>query len=131
VHSSPTRRSSDLTLQHAQKLCGAVEDILGRFGFDLAPVPNAHLCCGSAGTYSITEPELSNTLRRNKIEALESGAPELIATANIGCQTHLAGAANVPVRHWIELIDAHLPPQSAARSGALLGADSAGRLAGL
>ncbi|NYT68238.1 glycolate oxidase subunit GlcF [Pusillimonas noertemannii] len=102
------------TLQHAQKLGGAVEDILGRFGFDLAPVPNAHLCCGSAGTYSITEPELSNTLRRNKVEALESGGPELIATANIGCQTHLAGAARVPVRHWIELIDAHLPPRPSA-----------------
>ncbi len=102
------------TLQHAQKLGGAVEDILGRFGFDLTPVPNAHLCCGSAGTYSITEPELSNTLRRNKVEALESGGPELIATANIGCQMHLAGAARVPVRHWIELIDAHLPPRPPA-----------------
>ena len=102
------------TLQHAQKLGGAVEDILGRFGFDLTPVPNGHLCCGSAGTYSITEPELSNTLRRNKVEALESGGPELIATANIGCQMHLAGAAHVPVRHWIELVDAHLPPRPSA-----------------
>lgn len=100
------------TLQHAQKLGGAVEDLLTRLGYDLTPVPNAHLCCGSAGTYSITEPELSHTLRHNKIQALESGKPDLIATANIGCQTHLSGASSKPVHHWIELVEARMPKQT-------------------
>ncbi|BAN27770.1 glycolate oxidase subunit GlcF [Caballeronia insecticola] len=93
------------TLQHAQKLGGAVEAILTRLGYDLTAVPDAHLCCGSAGTYSITQPELSTQLRDRKMDALESGAPELIVTANIGCQTHLAGAARTGVRHWIELVE--------------------------
>jgi glycolate oxidase iron-sulfur subunit len=93
------------TLQHAQKLGGAVEAILTRLGYDLTAVPDAHLCCGSAGTYSITQPELSTQLRDRKLDALESGAPELIVTANIGCQTHLAGAGRTGVRHWIELVE--------------------------
>ncbi|PAU55035.1 glycolate oxidase subunit GlcF [Pseudomonas indica] len=93
------------TLQHAQKLGGAVEDVLRRLGFHLTEVPDAHLCCGSAGTYSITQPELSRQLRDNKLNALESGNPDVIATANIGCQTHLDGVGRTPVRHWIELVD--------------------------
>ena len=97
------------TLQHAQKLGGAVESILQRLGFDLTAVPDAHLCCGSAGTYSITQPELAQRLRNNRLDALESGKPELIVTANIGCQTHLDGAGRTPVRHWIELVEASLP----------------------
>jgi glycolate oxidase iron-sulfur subunit len=97
------------TLQHAQKLGGAVESILQRLGFDLTAVPDAHLCCGSAGTYSITQPELAERLRSNKLDALESGKPEMIVTANIGCQTHLDGAGRTPVRHWIELVEASLP----------------------
>jgi glycolate oxidase iron-sulfur subunit len=97
------------TLQHAQKLGGAVESILQRLGFDLTAVPDAHLCCGSAGTYSITQPELAERLRNNKLDALESGKPEMIVTANIGCQTHLNGAGRTPVRHWIELVEASLP----------------------
>lgn len=95
------------TLQHAQKLGGAVESVLPRLGFDLTAVPDAHLCCGSAGTYSITQPALARSLRDNKLDALESGHPEIIATANIGCQIHLDGAGRTPVRHWIELVDAH------------------------
>ncbi|SAK47123.1 glycolate oxidase iron-sulfur subunit [Caballeronia hypogeia] len=93
------------TLQHAQKLGGAVEAILTRLGYDLTAVPDAHLCCGSAGTYSITQPELSKQLRDRKMDALESGAPDEIVTANIGCQTHLAGAQRTGVRHWIELVE--------------------------
>ncbi|POA35867.1 glycolate oxidase subunit GlcF [Pseudomonas sp. GW456-12-1-14-TSB6] len=95
------------TLQHAQKLGGVVESVLVRLGFDLTAVPDAHLCCGSAGTYSITQPALARSLRDNKLAALESGHPEIIATANIGCQAHLDGAGRTPVRHWIELVDAH------------------------
>ncbi|WP_426234541.1 glycolate oxidase subunit GlcF [Pseudomonas sp. TWP3-2] len=93
------------TLQHAQKLGGAVESVLILLGFSLTAVPDAHLCCGSAGTYSLTQPELARQLRDNKLNALESGHPEIIATANIGCQSHLDGAGRTPVRHWIELID--------------------------
>jgi glycolate oxidase iron-sulfur subunit len=97
------------TLQHAQKLGGAVEALLTRLGFSLTPVPDGHLCCGSAGTYSLTQPELSRQLRDNKLNALESGHPEIIVTANIGCQSHLDGAGRTPVRHWIELVEAALP----------------------
>lgn len=93
------------TLQHAQKLGGAVEGVLGRLGFSLTEVPDSHLCCGSAGTYSLTQPELSRQLRDNKLNALESGNPEVIVTANIGCQTHLDGAGRTPVRHWVELVE--------------------------
>ncbi|WP_192035001.1 glycolate oxidase subunit GlcF [Halomonas sp. YLGW01] len=93
------------TLQHAQKLAGSVEGVLSRLGFSLTPVQDSHLCCGSAGTYSITQPELATQLRDNKLDALEAGDPEMIVTANIGCQTHLAGAGRTPVRHWIEIVD--------------------------
>lgn len=93
------------TLQHALKLGGAVESVLSRLGFHLTAVPDSHLCCGSAGTYSITQPELSRQLRDNKMNALESGQPQVIVTANIGCQTHLDGTGRTPVRHWIELVE--------------------------
>lgn len=96
---------SPCTLQHGQRLGGAVEEVLERLDFRLTPVPDAHLCCGSAGTYSITQPELARKLRDDKLRSLESGGPEVIATANIGCQNHLASAGRTPVRHWIELVD--------------------------
>ncbi|WP_343351873.1 glycolate oxidase subunit GlcF [Pseudomonas sediminis] len=93
------------TLQHAQKLGGAVEGVLTRLGFGLTAVPDSHLCCGSAGTYSLTQPALSRQLRDNKLNALESSKPDAIVTANIGCQTHLDGAGRTPVRHWIEIVE--------------------------
>jgi glycolate dehydrogenase iron-sulfur subunit len=96
---------SPCSLQHGQQIRGTVEALLARAGYELVPVADAHLCCGSAGTYSILQPELSAQLRTRKLEALEDGAPEAIATANIGCLTHLQGQARVPVRHWIELLD--------------------------
>ncbi|BBU30339.1 hypothetical protein BTHE68_40730 [Burkholderia sp. THE68] len=96
------------TLQHAQKLGGAVEEVLTGLGFELTAVENGHLCCGSAGTYSITQPELAMKLRDNKLDALEAEDPSEILTANIGCQTHLASAGRTPVRHWIELVDESL-----------------------
>lgn len=96
------------TLQHAQKLNGAVEGVLSKLGFSLTPVQDAHLCCGSAGTYSVTQPALATQLRDNKLNALEASNPEVIVTANIGCQTHLASANRTPVRHWVEVVDAAL-----------------------
>jgi glycolate oxidase iron-sulfur subunit len=96
------------TLQHALKLGGAVEAVLTRLGFNLTAVPDGHLCCGSAGTYSLTQPVLARQLRDNRLNALESGRPELIVTSNVGCQSHLASAGRTPVRHWIELVDQSL-----------------------
>ena len=93
------------TLQHAQGLTGRVEGLLRGAGFELLPVRDAHSCCGSAGTYSILQPELARRLRRDKLDALQQGGPALIATANVGCQTHLQAASRVPVLHWIELFD--------------------------
>ena len=99
---------SPCTLQHGQRLGGRVEEILEAIGLELAPVADAHLCCGSAGAYSILEPQLSRLLRKDKLAALEEGEPDIIATANIGCLVHLAQATRVPVRHWIEVFDARL-----------------------
>jgi glycolate oxidase iron-sulfur subunit len=95
---------SPCTLQHGQKLGGVVEKILRDLGFTLVPVPEAHLCCGSAGTYSLLQNDLSQRLLARKLEALCSGKPQLIVTANIGCLTHLQTRAEVPVRHWVELL---------------------------
>ncbi len=94
------------TLQHGQKLGGRVEALLRRLGFQLTAIPDAHLCCGSAGTYSLLQPEWSTELRNRKLANIQSGRPEMIATANIGCQCHLATGTDLPVRHWLELLDA-------------------------
>jgi glycolate oxidase iron-sulfur subunit len=99
---------SPCTLQHGQQLNGVVEKILTNTGFTLTDVQDAHLCCGSAGTYSILQPELSQKLLENKLSALQSEQPDVIATANIGCQMHLASKATQPVKHWLELIDENL-----------------------
>ncbi len=92
------------SLQHAQKLKGIVEPLLVKMGYELTPVPDSHLCCGSAGTYSLLQPALSQRLLKNKIDNLNLGKPTLIATANIGCQSHIQTATQLPVRHWIELV---------------------------
>ena len=93
------------TLQHGQKLGGVVEGLLLRAGCEIMPVADAHLCCGSAGTYSLLQPELSQRLRDDKLRALQAGRPEFIATANIGCLNHLQARSDLPVLHWIELLD--------------------------
>ncbi len=94
------------TLQHGQKINGVVEQILQNCGYQLAPVQDSHLCCGSAGTYSLLQPRLSQQLQMNKIRQLSKNKPETIVTANIGCQTHLQEVSDVPVIHWIHLLDA-------------------------
>lgn len=96
---------SPCTLQHGLKIRGVVEELLAAAGFELTGVPDAHLCCGSAGTYSVLQPAIAEKLRENKLTALHAGGPALIATANIGCLTHLQSGCETPVRHWIELID--------------------------
>lgn len=107
---SPAQRGkaafhSPCTLQHGQKIVGVIEELLTMAGYELTPVADKHLCCGSAGTYSILQKELSQQLLRNKLDALQSGSPAQIASANIGCQAHLQSGTDLPVRHWVELLD--------------------------
>jgi glycolate oxidase iron-sulfur subunit len=96
------------SLQHGMQVRGAVEEILLAAGCELTPVADAHLCCGSAGTYSILQSEISLKLRANKLAALHAGAPAAIASANIGCIAHLQEGTPTPVSHWIELLDGRL-----------------------
>jgi glycolate oxidase iron-sulfur subunit len=94
------------TLQHGQKLRGGVETHLRELGFDIRVAANeSHLCCGSAATYSVLHPDMSTTLRDRKLGHLDALAPEAIVSANIGCITHLQSGTEVPVRHWVELVD--------------------------
>ena len=99
---------SPCTLQHGQGIRGLVEGLLTRLGVELLPCADSHLCCGSAGTYSLLQPELSGELRSRKLAALQRGGPEAIVSANIGCITHLGYDSAVPVQHWIEWVDARL-----------------------
>ena len=99
---------SPCSLQHGQKIKGVVEGLLQRAGATLTPVPDGHLCCGSAGTYSLLQPELSRKLQANKIAALEHGSPDIILTDNIGCLMHLAAGTDTAVQHWVEWLDACL-----------------------
>ncbi len=93
------------TLQHGQQVRGVVESILSRLGVKVAAIPDSHLCCGSAGTYSITQPELSKQLRDRKITAVSRSGAKQLLSANIGCLTHLQSGTDITVRHWIEWLD--------------------------
>ena len=94
------------TLQHGQQIRGKVEAVLRAVGVDVQLCADSHLCCGSSGTYSVLQPELSYQLRDKKLANLLATNAEMIVSANIGCLTHLQSGTEVPVRHWIELIDA-------------------------
>jgi glycolate oxidase iron-sulfur subunit len=98
------------SLQHGQRAetAGKIEALLRAAGCELVPVRESSLCCGSAGTYSILQPMLAHELRMRKVAALLTDTPQVVATANIGCLEHLRPASPVPVRHWIELVDALL-----------------------
>lgn len=96
------------TQQHGLKIRGQVEHFLRQLGVQLLPVADAHLCCGSAGTYAVLQPEMSKTLRHDKLKNLEAGRPSMILSANIGCLTHLESGTATPVRHWLEWLDAEL-----------------------
>jgi glycolate oxidase iron-sulfur subunit len=104
----PVAYHAPCSLQHGLKQKGIVESILRDAGYTLTVVPDSHVCCGSAGTYSILQPELSGKLLANKVKALESGAPAAICTSNIGCLLHIETGASRPVSHWIELLDRRL-----------------------
>jgi len=93
------------TLQHGQQLNGSVESILSELGYTLLPVQDGHLCCGSSGTYSVLQPQMSETLRDNKVNHLTTHQPEMIATANIGCLHHIQAGTETPVQHWITLLE--------------------------
>jgi glycolate oxidase iron-sulfur subunit len=92
------------SLQHGLQLTGRVEQLLNRLEFRVVTPDNSHLCCGSAGSYSILQPKISEQLLKDKLEAIDRCEPECIVTANIGCLLHLKAAATVPVMHWIELV---------------------------
>ncbi|MGD9000387.1 MAG: glycolate oxidase subunit GlcF [Granulosicoccaceae bacterium] len=112
--SALTRLDADIawhppcTLQHGLRLNHLVVDILQRLGVTLTAVPDQHLCCGAAGTYSIFQPDLSAQLRDNKLHALNSGRPERIVTANIGCMLQLRTEHGPQISHWIQLLDEQL-----------------------
>jgi glycolate oxidase iron-sulfur subunit len=102
------------TLQHGQQLKGGVETHLSTLGFQIQVAANeSHLCCGSAGTYSVLNPDLSRQLRDRKLGHLKALQPSAILSANIGCITHLQSGSSVPVRHWVELVDEVLSRQAA------------------
>lgn len=92
------------SLQHGQKINGSIEDKLKQLGHTLVEVQDMHICCGSAGSYSLLETELSSQLLTNKVKHLEANQPDLIVTANIGCLLHIQSATDIPVKHWIELL---------------------------
>lgn len=96
------------TLQHGQKLKNATENLLLQLGFSLCKVPDSYLCCGSAGVYSLLQRDISQRLQQDKIKNLLTENPDVIITANIGCQMHLQQVTELPVKHWIELVDATL-----------------------
>jgi len=99
---------SPCTLQHAQQVRGEVESLLSKLGAEVSPVGESHFCCGSAGTYSVLQPELAYQLRDRRLGHLEAPAPDVILSANIGCITHLASGTERPVKHWIEWLDERL-----------------------
>ncbi len=93
------------TFASGMRLGGGVARLLERLGYQLTPVAEANQCCGSAGTYSIFEPEMAEGLRERKLDCLQAGSPDAIATANVGCQMFLAQKATVPVHHWLEMVE--------------------------
>jgi glycolate oxidase iron-sulfur subunit len=92
-------------MQHGQKIDQAPRDLLARVGFSVAEIPEGHLCCGSAGTYNMLQPEIASRLRDRKLANIERTGAQIVATGNIGCIAQLAGASRLPVVHTVELVD--------------------------
>ena len=93
------------SLQHGQQIHQTPKDLLASAGFSVVDIPDGHLCCGSAGTYNILQPEIASQLRDLKLANIKRTAPDLIAAGNIGCITQIAAGTNVPVVHTVELLD--------------------------
>ena len=100
------------TLQHGQQIKGEVESLLRACGAEIVPFAESHLCCGSAGTYSVLQPALATQLRDRKLASLQADSPDQILSANIGCLTHLQSGTDTPVRHWIEWLDRAIAQQA-------------------
>lgn len=98
------------SLQHGLKLAGRIPALLRRLGYEPLPVADGHLCCGSAGAWSLLNPDMAGRLREGRAEALNAGAPDAVFTANIGCWMHLSAASPAPLRHWLEAVEDVLPP---------------------
>jgi glycolate oxidase iron-sulfur subunit len=96
---------SACSLQHGQRIHREPKDLLAACGFLVKDVPEAHLCCGSAGTYNILQPGIAGRLRERKVRNIETTAPDVIAAGNIGCITQIAAGTTIPVVHTVELID--------------------------
>ncbi|HTI88256.1 MAG TPA: glycolate oxidase subunit GlcF [Alphaproteobacteria bacterium] len=104
-HSLRVAYQNPCSMQHGQKIVGQPKALLTAAGFTVLPIAEEHLCCGSAGSYNILQPELANDLRARKVANLEATSPDVIATGNVGCEVHIAGATAVPVVHTVELLD--------------------------
>ena len=109
---TPERRSdlvvayhSACSLQHGQKITQLPKDLLSKNGFVVKDIPESHLCCGSAGTYNILQPEIAGKLRDRKVANIATTGPDMIAAGNIGCMVQIASGTNVPVVHTVELLD--------------------------
>ena len=96
---------SACSMQHGQRITKAPKVLLAQAGFTVRDVPEGHLCCGSAGTYNILQPEIASRLRDRKVENIEAVKPQVIATGNIGCMTQIGGGTRIPVVHTVELLD--------------------------
>jgi len=99
---------SPCSLQHGQQIKGVIEGFLSAAGFTLTTIEDPHLCCGSAGTYSLLQTEISADLLKNKISSIEKGDPQIILTANIGCLTQLQSGTQVSVMHWAQFLEESL-----------------------
>jgi len=108
----PVSYHAPCTLTHGHKLTGNLYNELNKMGYQLYTPSDAHLCCGSAGTYSLLQPTLSKQLRDNKLQTLEAGSPDIIITANVGCEHHLNSAGETPVIHWVELVANDIDPEN-------------------
>src|SRR6202022_1628370 len=113
IELQPTQQHGDVvgayhsacSLQHGQKITGLPKDLLSKSGFVVKDVPESHLCCGSAGTYNILQPDIAGRLRDRKVANIATVKPDMIAAGNIGCMVQIAGGTSVPVVHTIELLD--------------------------
>ena len=109
---------SPCSMQHGQQVRSEPRTLLAACGFEVVDVPEGHLCCGSAGTYNILQPEIASRLRARKVANIEKTAPDVIATGNLGCITQIAGGTRIPIVHTVELLDwAHGGPEPAALRG--------------